>query len=574
MPRFRSVHRHAKDADVAERLAATAPPMEGGVLLGIEATATASLQFEDDISAARHYLESLAEPATIAGGLLSIEEAAPATPKELRPTGVTELRDEPNRLVFFDQRIEGLPVLGAKAIVELGAGRRFVAMNAQLTDDRPSLGPPTLEPEDAIERVAAKAAVEVGALADVPTPELTYYQDDDGEWHLVYEVLHVQALPPEFREATRRQAGHMLASSPAFDFMKLTYLVDAHSGEVVVYYSETAWIDDPTKCKGIDELAASQDFYGFLTATGAFELRDPVRNIRTFDNKFGNIKQSNFATPAGPVAHTSYDFATTNTAAVSAHVNATRVFDFFNGVLHRKGVDDAGMELVSVVNCTYDQKPPNWTNAVWHEDRMWYGQVKNGSGKFESYSRYLDVIAHELSHGVTRKTAKLKYLHQSGALDESFSDIFGIVVKNLNGPNPKDVSKWDWEIGSGLKDGGPLRDLSDPKRVDQPDHMDDYAAKPDADDFGGVHTNSGIPNKAAYNVFMAKDPVGDFLFEPEDVAFLYYRTLLHLTEFATFKQLLTTLLTVVKTLTAGHPQAEIDMKTQAVEQAYADVGIV
>jgi bacillolysin/neutral peptidase B len=232
------------------------------------------------------------------------------------------------------------------------------------------------------------------------------------------------------------------------------------------------------------------------------------------------------------------------------------------------------MELVSIVNCTY--KPPgtkNWKNAVWFKQKMWYGQVQNAGGGFDSYSRYLDVIAHELTHGITETTAALKYLNESGALNESFSDIFGVVVKNLNGPHPDDPGQWNWEIGSGLKaGGGPLRDLSDPTRTGDPDHMTKYQHKPQWDDGGGVHTNSNIHNKAAYNVLTAKDPNGNFHFEPKKAALLYYLTLTRLSAFATFSDVLATLQNVIRSLWAGQP-AIAQEKVDAAVAAYGSAGI-
>jgi len=570
MPKFRSFHVHAPEVaqeDLGEGgLTSLGGPAEPQ-LLGVEPMA-----FDDDESAARHYMDALLAPQD-GGGLLGIE-TVPQLGADMRYAAMQESTATNTRLLYFEQTANERPVLGAQAVVELNPERGFVSMDAHLAD-APTVSPvPKLSESDAIERVAAKAGVPVSDLKAVPSPRLIYYQDDsDDSWHLVYEVRNVPAAPEEFIHATSNEIGHGLGASPSRDLIQMTYLVDAHSGDVIVYYSETAWVDDPTDCVGIDELQTPQNFYGFRNGGGAFELRDPMRNIRTFDYAFTNLDDAEFQLPAEPVTHASFDFASTNTAAVSAHVNAMRVFDFFNDVLKRKGVDDAGMELVSVVNCTYRPPGVNWKNAVWHRNRMWYGQVKNAAGTFESYSRYLDVIAHELTHGVTEKTAGLKYLNESGALNESFSDIFGIVVKNLNGPNAGDVAKWDWELGAGLgKNGEPLRDLRDPTRRGQPAHMDQYKKLPPSQDGGGVHTNSGIPNKAAYNVFTATDAQGRFIFDPKRAALMFYLTLRRLTPFASFIDVPNTMKNVIQTLWAGRPQ-EIEARTAAVADAYAKVGI-
>ena len=577
MAKFTRFHFHAGEQQrqsMRPRHVAASPALFG---IGAETPAEAAdavenLTFHNDESAARHYLDALWRPET-AGPLFEITapESAAMVP-DLRLGAVQESPTTQTRLMHFDQRVNNVRVLGAKAVVELSPDRGLVSVDAQIAES-PGVSPvASLSAKEALEKVAKKAGVAVEALGDVSAPSLTYYKDDESGWHLVYEVRHIPAAPAEFLQALESEPGHGLGESPRQETADMTYLVDAHDGAVVVYFSEVPLLVDlPVQCRGTDELQTVQSFFGFQNGN-AFELRDPVRNIRTLDLGFGNLMTA--PPPSAPVSHTAFDFQSLNTAAVSAHVNATRVFDFFNDVLKRDSVDDKGMELVSVVNCTY--RPPggkDWKNAVWYKQHMWYGQVQNTAGGFDSYSRYLDVIAHELTHGVTETTSNLKYLNESGALNESFSDIFGIIVKNLNGPHPEDLGQWDWELGSGLSaSGGPLRDLSDPTRTGDPDHMSKYQHKSALDDSGGVHTNSNIHNKAAYNVLTAKDANGSFQFEPTQAALLYYLTLTRLGAFATFSDVLSTIQNVIRTFWAGQP-AVADEKVAAVVAAYAGVGI-
>jgi len=536
------------------------------------ADAAESITFHNDESAARHYLDALWVPEE-EGPLFDITAPeSPAVVPDLRLGSVQESPSTNTRLMHFDQRVDNVRVLGAKAVVELSPDRGLVSINAQIAGS-PDVSPiATLSASDALAKVAEKAGVAVEALGAVSAPSLTYYQGDEAGWHLVYEVRHIPVAPAEFLQALEEEPGHGLGASPRQETFDMTYLVDAHDGAVVVYFSEVPLIIDlPVQCQGLDELQTVQHFFGFQNGA-AFELRDPLRKIRTLDMGFGNLMTA--PAPTSPVSHTAFDFQSINTAAVSAHVNAQRVFDFYNDTLKRDGVDDKGMELVSVVNCTY--KPPgtqSWKNAVWYKQQMWYGQVSNAAGGFDSYSRYLDVIAHELTHGVTETTAGLKYLNESGALNESFSDIFGIMVKNLNGPHPGDPDLWDWELGAGLSaSGGPLRDLSDPTRTGDPDHMTKYQHKPSWDDGGGVHTNSNIHNKAAFNVLTAKDANGSHHFAPTQAALLYYLTLTRLSAFATFSDVLATMQNVIRTFWAGQ-SATAQEKVDAVVAAYASVGI-
>ena len=152
-------------------------------------------------------------------------------------------------------------------------------------------------------------------------------------------------------------------------------------------------------------------------------------------------------------------------------------------------------------------------------------------------------------------------------------DIYGVIVKNWDETHPKtggDPTAWDWEIGTGLGHGTlPLRDMRDPTRTGDPDHMNQYVDI--VNDNGGVHTNSNIHNKAAYNVLTAVDAQGKTVFTPREVAVLYYLCLTRLTRLATFTQTLNTLLNVAGTYYAGDPNAQ--GKLDAIKTAYSKVGV-
>ena len=129
-----------------------------------------------------------------------------------------------------------------------------------------------------------------------------------------------------------------------------------------------------------------------------------------------------------------------------------------------------------------------WSNAAWTGTEMIYG---DGNGTTEkAFTAANDVIAHEITHGVTSSTANLVYQYQPGALNESFSDVFGYFLDSE-----------DWLIGEDLfnGEGQAIRDMQDPTKYGQPAHMKDYKNYSIRYDNGGVHINSGIPNKAAYN---------------------------------------------------------------------------
>jgi len=197
------------------------------------------------------------------------------------------------------------------------------------------------------------------------------------------------------------------------------------------------------------------------------------------------------------------DAATDDKAVNEAFDGAGATYDFYKKVLGRNSVDGHDMELISSVHFGVD-----FDNAFWQGSQMVYG---DGSGRFlakGSLTSDVSVIAHELTHGVTQFSAALIYSKQSGALNESFSDVFGSLVKQYVKQQKADEA--DWLIGEGIlgpsMEGKALRSMKDPgtafKFDDQPSTMDGYQDLPDDNDpnndRGGVHLNSGIPNKAFY----------------------------------------------------------------------------
>ncbi len=174
--------------------------------------------------------------------------------------------------------------------------------------------------------------------------------------------------------------------------------------------------------------------------------------------------------------------------------------DLFRIVYGRDSFDGAGAEVVMTVH--YGR---NYDNAFWNGEQLVFG---DGDGEiFDRFTKPIDVLGHELAHAVTERTAGLVYRNQPGALNESISDVFGICSKQRHEGHTVDQA--DWLIGANLFlpaiNARGLRDMAhpgtaydDPKlgRDPQPAHMDDY--DPTTADNGGVHINSGIPNRAFY----------------------------------------------------------------------------
>ena len=193
-----------------------------------------------------------------------------------------------------------------------------------------------------------------------------------------------------------------------------------------------------------------------------------------------------------------------------AYDGSGATYDFYSEVFKRNSIDDRGLRLDSTVH--YGVK---YDNAFWNGQQMIYG---DGDGElFNRFTISLDVIGHELTHGVTQYEASLEYHDEPGALNESMSDVFGSMVKQY--AKKQKVKDADWLIGAGLLAPGvkgvALRSMKapgtaydDPKlgKDPQPDSMKGYVKGPE--DNGGVHVNSGIPNRAFYLAAMALSPDG------------------------------------------------------------------
>jgi len=194
------------------------------------------------------------------------------------------------------------------------------------------------------------------------------------------------------------------------------------------------------------------------------------------------------------------DSPSSDVAVNEAYDGSGATYDLYKDVYGRDSIDDKGLPLNSTVHYK-----TNYDNAFWNGSQMVYG---DGDGDlFNRFTIAIDVMGHELTHGVTQYEAKLVYSFQPGALNESMSDVFGSLVKQRSLNQTADQA--DWLIGEGLLssnvNGVALRSMKAPGTAyddpvlgkdPQPAHMNDYVNT--VSDNGGVHINSGIPNHAFY----------------------------------------------------------------------------
>lgn len=299
-------------------------------------------------------------------------------------------------------------------------------------------------------------------------------------------------------------------------------------------------------------------------------MQDTEFNIHTYDFEFRSLGLERSLLPGTYVSEI-VPFADDGAGCVT-HRNTLTVARFIRDVLQRNGLDRNGAQYTSSVNCTNTatlSTPREWLNAAWlpREKQVVYGQ-KRVNGELLSYGTIISIVAHELFHGVTQFTARLQCVGQSGALNESYSDIFAVLVANFSEP---DLNQWNWQIGEPMGNTGlPIRDLCNPKRHDQPDHMNDY--RDTTDDQGGVHINNGIHNKAAYNLITARNQNGQFLFDARTSAALFYGALIQLAPTSGFQDSRRALLLRGNTMFRRDPQRAEKLKS--ISKAFDQVGIV
>jgi bacillolysin len=242
-------------------------------------------------------------------------------------------------------------------------------------------------------------------------------------------------------------------------------------------------------------------------ATGSRMPSSPVGGIETRD--YNN-------TDDGPYIYvTSANNTWAKPAAVSAHYNGGVAYDYYRTTFNRNSIDGAGGTITGFINVTDTRQ--SMDNAYWNGEAMFYG---NGGSVFYPLARGLDVAGHEMSHGVIQNTANLRYQNEAGALNESFADIFGVMI-----------DRDDWQIGEDvIKDRttfktGFLRDMANPNNGGTSLASEGFQPKQVSEQYrgsqdnGGVHINSGITNRAFY-LFAINAAVGKAKAEQ-----VYYRAL-------------------------------------------------
>nr|WP_084157821.1 M4 family metallopeptidase [Bacillus manliponensis] len=414
-----------------------------------------------------HYLESKKDMFQLVGNMKKHFKVV--NEEQAEATKTTHIR--------LVETYNNIPVYGADQTVAIDENNNVKAFFGQVVPDLENKNIPAkakISVKEAEKIAKAEIEKEVGKVEyyDGVKKEV-YVYEKDGAYYLAYLIKASLSTP---------EPGYW------------HYFIDATNGNVIDKYNKVHNITG----KGYGVLGNEVTFeISKNQKTGAFHLFDGTRgkgvhtfNANNMDPTWFNIL-SRFTGHTGKEIESKTEFFE-DRAAVDAHANAAKVYDYFKGTFQRDSFDNKGAKLISSVHLG-----KNWNNAAWNGIQMMYG---DGDGKtFLPLSASLDVIAHELAHAVTEHSANLVYQDESGALNESISDIFGAMV-----------DRDDWQLGEDIytpgKDGDALRSLSDPASIPNPlkpseGYPDHYSKRyVGTEDNGGVHINSSINNKAAHLV--------------------------------------------------------------------------
>ena len=392
--------------------------------------------------------------------------------------------------VRFQQVYRTIPVMGGELNVHVNQQRNVTSVNGEILPNITLNTTPRIDSDNASTIARNYIAKQYGIGAD------TLSVAKSTLWIYNPQLLGgpgTQITTLNWRTEVRGQRGA--------DPIRELVLVNANNGIVTLHFNQIAYALNQRVCNGIN--VADTDY-------------DSNNNC----NSDAKASRLNNATPSGIA---DVDLAWEYTKATYA---------YFLREFGRDSIDNRGMRLISLVNyCPKDYAAPgvvcNYQNAFWNGTQMTYGI---------GFAAADDVVAHELTHGITERTAALFYYFQSGAISESMSDVFGELVDLDFAGSSNDTPGVRWQLGEDLPVGA-IRSMSAPTDFQHPDSMTStyyvnyfFADQPsysDDNDQGGVHTNSGVNNKAAYLMTDGATFNGQTItgIGSTKVAQLYYRVL-------------------------------------------------
>lgn len=419
------------------------------------------------------------------------------------------------------QTVNDIPVWEGEAIVHLKIDGSLSSITDQLKSAVVVNTQPNFSPENAI-AFARRMYRGSKFLTDEPQADLWVFRGEERD-HLAYRVQ------------MRREDGTAATSMPVI-------FVDAQTGEKVFQYDNLQTASGSSLYSGTVNITTS-------VSGSTYYMEDTARRMGTFNmNNTGNTSTGSGGTQSRYTDTNDVWDTTAQKAGVDAHFGAAATYDYFKNIHGRNGIDgnNGPGSTTAAANSAIALVPSrvhfgsNYNNAFWNGSAMTYG---DGNGTTFSPLVTLDIAGHEMTHGVTERTANLTYAKESGALNEAMSDIFGSMVERYSRP-----TTWNWRIGEDAYTpataGDSLRRMDDPNADGDPDHysLRLYAGTctpSSTNDNCGVHTNSSIAN---HNYYLAAaggtnrvSGVSVTGIGPDDAGKIWYRALtVYMTSGTTF----------------------------------------
>ena len=427
-----------------------------------------------DLQLAQSWLETFAS---------SLKLSQPAAELSLSRYETDELGKRHLRL---QQSFKGVPVWANELYVHVDATDQVYAVNGRYAPTPAGIDPAAarIDGDQAVEQSRAHLESE-GRLEEIPAAmaRLTRFSEPVSRKAIWIDRLGIPRL-----------VWQVDINASVRDWF--TVMVDAISGEVLHKYSNTM-SEGPVNASGTDLLGVNRAFRAYEQSGTYYMLSDLNElsggSANLPDNPTGGLwvidLNNTDATSTSQFYQVTSSSPTnwSDRSAVSAIYNLNKVYDYYRNTHNRKAIDGNASSIITVVNVTEDGR--SMDNAYWNGTAIFWG---NGADYFTPLAGALDVAAHELTHGVTEYTANLIYQDQPGALNEAMSDFFGCMV-----------DRDDWLMGEDIMRPGMgtgLRDISNPHNSQvlsqMPKTMDEYQYT--SEDYGGVHTNCGVPLYASY----------------------------------------------------------------------------
>ncbi len=375
--------------------------------------------------------------------------------------------------IKFRQTFNQIPIEGATYLVH-AYNNHVYAVNGHIFSQDHFTGNQTLSESQALEQ--AKSSFKCESFKWEIEAEENHLKQETGnanasylpQGKLVYVAKKGNFDAKDFRLAYKFDIYAHRPVQRAWTF------VDAANGQVLFKNKRVYEADTPgtatTAYSGTRNIIS--DSFG-----GGYRLRENGRGngINTYDMQNGTTYQQVDITSPNP----NWVMTGNDQYALDAHWGAEMTYDYYDIEHSRNSIDGNGFTLNSYVH--YDN---NFANAFWDGQRMTYG---DGNGSISALTS-LDIAGHEITHGLTTFTADLVYQNESGALNESFSDIFGAAVEFY----ALGFANGDWTIGEDI--GSLIRSMSNPGQLGDPDTYGTGNWYTGTADNGGVHTNSGVQN--------------------------------------------------------------------------------